>query len=85
MYENLVFSEDYSVPGQLSDKDLTPRYFKDSAFLAENTFAAPQRVSDGTLTARIGRDDFGVPHIFGDNRADVMFGTGYATATDRLF
>lgn len=85
MYENLVFSDNYPSPGQLSDEDLTPRYFKDTAFLQINSFAAPQRVSDGTLTARIGRDDFGVPHIFGDSRAEVMFGTGYATATDRLF
>jgi hypothetical protein len=56
MYENLVFSDTYPTPGELSDDDLV-----------------------------IGRDDFGVPHIFGDTREDVMFGTGYATATDRMF
>ncbi|MGI9283950.1 MAG: penicillin acylase family protein [Pseudomonadales bacterium] len=85
MYENLAFSENYPTPGQLNDEDLTPGYFKDAAFLAESVFDSPQRVSDGTLTARIARDDFGVPHIFGDTRSDVMFGTGYATATDRMF
>lgn len=85
MYENLAFSDDYPTPGQLDDEDLTPNYFKDAAFLAESVFDSRQNVSDGTLSARIGRDEFGVPHIFGDTRSDVMFGTGYATATDRMF
>ncbi len=28
---------------------------------------------------------FSVPHIYGDTRAELMFGIGYATAEDRLF
>ena len=28
---------------------------------------------------------YGVPHIYGDTRADTMFGAGYAGADDRLF
>ena len=28
---------------------------------------------------------YGVPHIYGDTRADTMFGAGYAGAADRLF
>jgi acyl-homoserine lactone acylase PvdQ len=28
---------------------------------------------------------FGVPHIYGDTRPELMFGIGYATAEDRLF
>jgi hypothetical protein len=28
---------------------------------------------------------YGMAHIYGDNRADVMFGAGYATAEERLF
>src|SRR4051812_47695697 len=28
---------------------------------------------------------FGMAHIYGDTRADVMFGAGYATAEERLF
>ncbi|MEM9421142.1 MAG: penicillin acylase family protein, partial [Pseudomonadota bacterium] len=31
------------------------------------------------------RDEFGVPHIFGDNIEDIMFASGYAMAEDRLF
>ncbi len=38
------------------------------------------------LGVRIYRDrDFGMAHIYGDTRGDVMFGAGYATATERLF
>ncbi len=85
MYENLLFSDNYPTPGQLSDDDLQPAYFKDAAMLPESAFDAPQTVADATRRARIGRDEFGVPHIFGDTRPDVMFGTGYATATDRMF
>jgi len=85
MYENLVFSDDYPTPGQLSDDDLVPNYFKDAPFLDETAFDSVQAVTNGTSTARIGRDEMGVPHIFGDERGDVLFGTGYATATDRMF
>ncbi len=85
MYENLVFSDEYPTPGQLSDGDLVPGYFKNGPFLDEAAFDSVFAVSNGTRTARIGRDDMGVPHIFGDARGDVLFGTGYATATDRMF
>lgn len=85
MYENLVFSDEYPTPGQLSDGDLVPGYFKDEPLLDETVFDSVQEVSDGTRAARVGRDEMGVPHIYGDGRADVLFGTGYATATDRMF
>lgn len=85
MYENLVFSDEYPTPGTLSDDDLVPNYFKDEAFLPESTFDSTRTVADDTHAARIGRDDFGVPHIFGDTRPDVFFGTGYATGEDRIF
>lgn len=85
MYENLVFSDDYPTPGRLSNEDLAPRYFKDSPLRDEISFDLVRTVTDGTHSARIGRDDMGVPHIFGEERSDVLFGTGYATATDRMF
>ena len=41
-----------------------------------------------TITPRPGvtikRDSWGVPHVYGDTRADVMYGSGYAQAEDRL-
>ena len=85
MYENLVFSDSYPTPGRLDDGDLVPNYFKDGPFLDETAFDTLQSVTNGTSSARIGRDAMGVPHIFGEARADVLFGTGYATATDRMF
>jgi acyl-homoserine lactone acylase PvdQ len=85
MYEDLAFSETFPMPGSLRDEDLVPSYFKDEAFLRESDFDSVQTVSDGTHTARIGRDDFGVPHVFGGTSDDVFFGTGYATGADRMF
>ena len=85
MYENLVFSDNYPTPGALADEDLAPDYFKDEAFLPETEFENLTSTTDGVHSARIGRDGFGVPHIFGDTREDVMFGTGYATGADRMF
>lgn len=85
MYENLVFSDSFPTPGELGDDDLAPDYFKDEAFLPESAFDAPRTVADAMHSARIGRDDFGVPHVFGDSREDVFFGTGYATGEDRMF
>lgn len=40
-------------------------------------------VSRTALT--IVRDHYDVPHIYGQTRAELMFGTGYAGAEDRLF
>ena len=45
---------------------------------------------ESTEHPRPGRDDrarqrCGVPHVYGDTRADVEFGAGYAGAADRLF
>ncbi len=85
MYENLVFSDDYPTPGQLSDGDLVPSYFKNGPLLSETAFESLRAVTNGTNSARIGRDDMGVPHIYGEQRSDVLFGTGYATAADRMF
>ncbi len=85
MYENLVFSDAYPTPGELSDEDLVPGYFKDAPLRDESSFDSVRTVTDGTRAARIGRDEMGVPHIFGEARGDVLFGTGYATATDRMF
>src|SRR4051794_31945115 len=36
-------------------------------------------------SVRIGRDDWGIPHVEADTDADLFFGFGYATAQDRLF
>ena len=78
LYENLL----YGAP-TLTDEQI-PNYFKDATF-----GVAPSEV-ESTIEPRPGvtivRDKaFGVPHIYGETRADTMFGAGYAGAADRLF
>ena len=66
----------------LKPRDLK-KYFKPEGF----GIAPGDVVSESTPRpgVRIARDGFNVPHVFGDTRADTMFGAGYATAEDRLF
>ncbi|MDX1803916.1 MAG: penicillin acylase family protein [Alcanivorax sp.] len=75
----------HSQPG-LTDDQLT-RFFKPAPLLGPDAgnWESQQTIQSGDYTVQIKRDAFGVPHIFGDSRADAMFGTGYATAADRLF
>jgi len=78
LYENLL----YGSP-TLTEADV-PNYFKDA------TFGVPAGEVESTIEPRPGvtivRDKaFGIPHIYGDTRADTMFGAGYAGAADRLF
>src|SRR5215211_2082535 len=78
MYSDLV----YATPG-LKPEDVS-RFYKDASFGVK-----PEDV-DRTYSPRgdvtIVRDkQFGVPHIYGDTRAGVMFGAGYVAAEDRLF
>src|SRR5256714_5390145 len=59
------------------------RFFKDASFGVK-----PQDV-ERTYSPRddvtIVRDSYGVPHIYGSTRVGAEFGTGYASAEDRLF
>jgi acyl-homoserine lactone acylase PvdQ len=78
LYNDLI----YSAPA-LTNADV-PRFFKDA------TFGVPAGQVESTITPQPGvtilRDSaYGVPHVYGDTREDVMFGAGYANAQDRLF
>jgi len=78
LYDGLIGAEP-----SLTNADI-PNYFKDA------TFGVPAGQVESTVTPRPGvtivRDSkFGIPHIYGDTRADSMFGAGYANASDRLF
>jgi acyl-homoserine lactone acylase PvdQ len=82
MYGNLV----YATPG-LSAAAIN-QYFKDGSFGVKTADVdrsyQPNPITHPGLT--IVRDKgFGVPHIYGTTRSDVMFGAGYAGAEDRLF
>lgn len=48
-------------------------------------YEATHRVAGLAAPVEIVRDNAGVPHIFGQNDADVFFGLGYAHAQDRLW
>jgi acyl-homoserine lactone acylase PvdQ len=59
-------------------------YYKDSTFGVKPGDVESTQSPEAGVT--IVRDkQFGVPHIYGDTRAELMFGIGYATAEDRLF
>jgi acyl-homoserine lactone acylase PvdQ len=78
LYENLL----YGAP-TLTDSTV-PNYFKDATF-----GVLPSEV-ESTVEPKPGvtilRDKaYGIPHIYGETRADTMFGAGYAGANDRLF
>ncbi len=91
MYANLV----YATPG-LQDSQILD-YFKDGSFgvapgdveRTETPQCAitlpPSANSEHCDDVTIVRDGFGVPHIYGQDRAALMFGIGYATGEDRLF
>ncbi len=78
LYEDLL----YGAP-TLTDETI-PNYFKDA------TFGVPSNEIESTTEPKPGvtilRDKaYGVPHIYGETRADTMYGAGYAGANDRLF
>ncbi len=78
LYENLL----YASPALTEDQ--IPNYYKDA------TFGIPAGQLESSIEPRPGatiqRDSaYGVPRIYGETRADTMFGAGYAGAQDRLF
>ncbi|HEV3391350.1 MAG TPA: penicillin acylase family protein [Solirubrobacteraceae bacterium] len=61
-----------------------PQFYKDATFgVPAGEVASTESPEPGVTIER--DSQFGVPHIYGDTRAALMFGIGYATAEDRLF
>lgn len=77
MYADLV----RAAPG-ITDADLLT-YYKDGRFGVDP--ANVERTETPRPGCTIRRDRFGVAHVDGQTRHDVMFGAGWATAGDRLF
>src|SRR3954447_23906912 len=78
LYENLLFASPGLTHDQIAD------YYKDATFgVREGDTASTESPRKGVTIVR--DRGYGVPHIYGDTRDDVMFGTGYAGAEDRLF
>jgi acyl-homoserine lactone acylase PvdQ len=79
----------------VTDAQLVPSadgsgYFKSAALLDENdpSFVVAETVGGtapgvGTVSARIKRDAYGVPHIYSDTDAGAIFGAGYVVGQDR--
>jgi acyl-homoserine lactone acylase PvdQ len=78
MYENLV----YATPGLTAAQ--IPNFYKDASFGVPN--GQVERTYSPRAGCTIQRDaNFGVPHIYGVTRSDLIFCTGYVGAEDRLF
>ena len=78
MYVDLL----YASP-ELKNSDLG-RFFKDAGFgVRADDVESIVRPRQGTTIVR--DKGYGVPHVYGVTRGDVMFGAGYAAAQDRLF
>jgi acyl-homoserine lactone acylase PvdQ len=78
MYEDLV----YNTPGLLASE--IPNFYKDASFGVQDGGA--ERTYSPRPGCTVVRDsNFGVPHVYGVTRSDVMFCTGYIGAEDRLF
>src|SRR3954449_4882097 len=78
LYENLLYASPGLTHEQIAD------YYKDATFgVREGDTASTESPRKGVTIVR--DRGYGVPHIYGDTRDDVMFGTGYAGAEDRLF
>ena len=78
LYDGLIQGSPHLTTAKVGD------YYKDA------TFGVKPGDVESTTTPKAGvtiiRDkQFGIPHIYGDTRADTMFGEGYASAQDRLF
>lgn len=60
------------------------KYFKDATFgVKPDDIEREYAPRDGVVVLR--DKGFGVPHVYGKTRNDVMFGAGYVSAEDRLF
>ncbi|HEX4107814.1 MAG TPA: penicillin acylase family protein [Solirubrobacteraceae bacterium] len=77
MYENLPTH----VP--ITESEI-PDYYKNATFGVPAGDVESQEFPEPGVTIEFDKG-YGVPHIYGDTRAALMFGIGYATAQQRLF
>ncbi len=78
MYDSLVQGTPGVTAANLTD------YFKDATFgVKPDDIEREYSPRDGVTILRDA--SFGVPHVYGATRSDVMFGAGYVSAEDRLF
>ncbi|HEX2030901.1 MAG TPA: penicillin acylase family protein [Actinomycetota bacterium] len=75
MYDAMAHAE------TISDID---EYFKDASFGVRPDHVE-RRYSPREGVTVLRDAGYGVPHVYGETRSDVMFGAGYVSAEDRLF
>jgi acyl-homoserine lactone acylase PvdQ len=78
LYRDLVYADPTLTHSQIA------RYYKDATFgVKAGDIASVETPRPGVKVVRDKR--FGVPHVYGATRSDVLFGAGYVGAEDRLF
>ena len=77
MYQNLLWGA-----SSLTDSTI-PDYFTNSDFGVASGDVSSTVSPEAGVTIRY--DQYGVPHIYGETRPELMFGAGYAAAQTRLF
>src|SRR4051812_30779105 len=78
LYTDLLYASPRLKHSQLGS------YYKDATFgVKPGDVESVIHPRDGVTIVR--DKQFGVPHVYGKTRGDVMFGTGYVGAQDRLF
>src|SRR3954454_18615205 len=77
LYEGLLYASPTLIHSGIG------RFYKDATFGVRP--GDVERTESPRPGVTIQRDNWGVPHIYGNTRADVEFGAGYAGAADRLF
>src|SRR3954471_23196438 len=77
LYEGLLYASPTLVHSDIG------RFYKDATFGVKPGDVARTETPRPGVT--IVRDNWGVPHIYGNTAGDVEFGAGYAGAEDRLF
>src|SRR3954468_11367250 len=77
LYENLLYASPHLVNSDIG------HFYKDATFGVRS--GDVERTENPRPGVTIVRDNWGVPHIYGNTRGDVEFGAGYAGAEDRLF
>ena len=80
LYANLVSADPTLTPAEIPD------YFKDATFgVKQNDVQSVENDPGGEAGLTVVRDQYDVPHIYGQTRAEAEFGAGWAAAEDRLF
>jgi len=80
MYDNFT-----SLFDDVKASDISEQYFKPAPLSGGTDLATSSAYNPGKKGITVKIDKYGVPHIYGSNRSDIMYTLGYVTAKDRGF